>query len=86
MAFTLSSSTALAFFGLFMAVVELYIPNLSRGLEQFLAGLQEKLVASGSWLKKIPGAMHSWVMGSPVGRFYSKYWIAILLVGLLPEA
>jgi len=86
MAFKLSWINALAFFGLFMAVVELYIPNLSRGLEQFLAWLQEKLVDSGSWLKDVPGAIHAWVMESPVGRFYSKYWIAILLVGLVPWA
>ena len=84
MPFTLSLSTALAFFGLFLAVLELYIPNLSRDLEELLARLQERLVASGSWLKNVPAAMHSWVMGSPVGRFYSKYWIAMLVVGLLP--
>ncbi len=80
----MSLNTSLAFFGLFMAVMELYIPNLSLGLERLLSRLQEKLVAAATKLKNAPTAVHTWVMGSRVGKFYSKYWKAMLLLGFLP--
>jgi hypothetical protein len=74
---------ALAFFGLFMAVVELYIPTLSMSLEHYISSVRAKLVATGAWLKNVPDAVGSWIMGSPIGRFCSNHWLVTLVVGLL---
>ncbi|PKG97218.1 hypothetical protein [Paraglaciecola sp. MB-3u-78] len=80
----MTMSTFLAFLGLFMAVLELYFPNMSVGLERLIGRFQEKLVVMAMNLKNAPDAVHSWVMGSRVGRFYSKHWKVILVLGILP--
>ena len=75
-------STYLALFGLFMAVVELYIPQLSANLERFLSASQQKSIGAGRAMRRSPGVFRAWLMGTWAGRLYSFLWKPIVFIAL----
>lgn len=79
-------STGIALFGLFMAVVELYIPDLSQNLERFLGALQQKFVRMGRLMRNSPAEVDAWISRIWIGRFYSAWAVPLLVVGCLAFA